>query len=331
MRKMLPVRYADTLRASWPQADALTNMQKKMYFIYNPHAGMERIRSNLLDIIDIFVKAGFEVTVYPTQDRGDASRAVREMKDGYDLLVCSGGDGTLDEVVSGMMQREKKIPVGYVPAGSTNDFARTLKIPRDMRKAAEVVTRGVEFKCDTGSFNDKYFVYIAAFGVFTDISYGTEQDLKNTFGHLAYIMEAMSRIGDPLESFHMKVVHDGITEENDYVYGMISNSVSVAGFKSPGRQNVILDDGLFEVALIKKPEDPVELGEVAGAVMNGSSNDLVSYFKTDEISFESSGEVAWTLDGEFGGSLKEVNIRNCRRAFGIMVPADAGLPDKMLF
>ena len=306
-------------------------MQKKMYFIYNPHAGMERIRSNLLDIIDIFVKAGFEVTVYPTQERGDASRAVVEMKDGYDILVCSGGDGTLDEVVAGMMQREKRIPIGYVPAGSTNDFAKTLKIPKDMRKAAKVVTGGVEFKCDTGSFNDKNFVYVAAFGMFTDISYGTEQDLKNTFGHLAYIMEAMSRIGGPMESFRMKVEHDGITEENEYVYGMISNSVSIAGFKSPARQNVILDDGLFEVALIKKPEDPVELGEVAGAVMNGSSNDFVSYFKTSEISFESSEPVSWTLDGEFGGSLKEVSIRNCRRSLGIMVPADAGLPDKMSF
>lgn len=300
-------------------------MERKMYFIYNPHAGMERIRSNLLDIIDIFVKSGYEVTVYPTQNSGDAIDAVVNMKDGYDMLACAGGDGTLDEVVAGMIKRKTRIPIGYVPAGSTNDFARTLKIPRDMRKAAEVVTQGVEFKCDMGSFNDKYFVYVAAFGLFTDISYGTGQDMKNSFGHLAYLIEAMSRIG-PVKSFHLTVEHDGIKEEDDYVYGMISNSLSVGGISNLAQKDVILDDGLFEVTLIKTPGDTAAFGEIAAAIVNGISNDFVSFFKTEEIHFSSKSAVDWTLDGEFGGSLKKVNIKNCQKFLSIMVPGDADIP-----
>lgn len=298
---------------------------RKMYFIYNPHAGMERIRSNLLDIIDIFTKAGYEVTVFPTQEPGDATIATAEMKDEYDILACSGGDGTLDEVVAGMMKRKKRIPIGYVPAGSTNDFARTLGIPRDMRKAAEVVTGGREFSCDMGSFNDKTFVYVAAFGLFTDVSYDTEQDLKNTFGHLAYLIEALSRIGQ-VKSYHMKVEHDGITEEDEYVYGMISNSLSVAGIRSLARAHVILDDGFFEVTLIKMPQDPLSFGEIAAAVVSGESNDYVRFFKTDRVVFSGEEAYAWTLDGEFGGEHKEVVLENRHRSITIMVPQDSDIP-----
>ena len=297
---------------------------KKMYFIYNPHAGMERIRSNLLDIIDIFAKAGYEVTVFPTQEPGDAITATENMKDGYDILVCSGGDGTLDEVVAGMMRREKRIPIGYVPAGSTNDFAQTLGIPRDMRKAARVVTSGREFKCDMGSFNDKTFVYVAAFGLFTDVSYDTEQDLKNTFGHLAYLIEALSRIGQ-VKSYHMKVEHDGITEEDDYVYGMISNSLSVAGIRSLSKADVVLDDGIFEVTLIKMPQDPISFGEIAAAIVSGGSNDYVRFFKTDRLTISGDEAYAWTLDGEFGGEHKQVVLENRHRAISIMVPPELGL------
>ena len=150
-----------------------------MYFIYNPHAGMERIRSNLLDIIDIFSRDGYEVTVCPTRKRGDGTEATVKMKEGYDILVCCGGDGTLDEVVAGMMKRSDRIPIGYVPAGSTNDFARTLQIPSNMQRAAEVISEGREFKCDIGSFNDRPFVYVAAFGLFTKVAYSTDQNMKN--------------------------------------------------------------------------------------------------------------------------------------------------------
>ena len=145
-------------------------MRKRMLFVYNPRAGKAQIRSNLLDIIDIFVKAGYEVTAYPTQATGDAVKAVKERQGSYDMVACCGGDGTLDEVVNGMMQSEEKLPVGYIPAGSTNDFANSLKIPKNMIKAADVVVNGVNYACDIGRFNNDNFIYVAAFGIFTDVS-----------------------------------------------------------------------------------------------------------------------------------------------------------------
>ena len=158
-------------------------MERKLLFIYNPHAGKSRIRSNLLDIIDIFTKAGYTVTARPTQKQGDATEAVLSRSGDYELVVCSGGDGTLDEVVTGMMKCQNKIPIGYVPAGTTNDFAKSLKISGKMQKAAADIVNGREYACDAGIFNDDIFVYIAAFGLFTDVSYETKQQVKNVLGH----------------------------------------------------------------------------------------------------------------------------------------------------
>ena len=205
--------------------------KKKMLFIYNPKAGKAKIRSNLLDIIDIFTKAGFEVTAYPTQAKGDAVAAVKEQKQGYyDIVVCSGGDGTLDEVVTGMMQCEKRTPIGYVPAGSTNDFANSLHIPKNMIDAAQVIVEGETFNCDVGAFNEDIFVYIAAFGIFTDVSYETRQDLKNLLGHMAYILEGMRRLS-AIKAYRMKVESEELSVEGEFLFGMITNSTSVGGFK----------------------------------------------------------------------------------------------------
>lgn len=164
---------------------------KKALFIVNPHSGKGLIKNNLLDIVDILVKSGYEVTVHPTQSRGDAKRTMRERKKCYDLVVCSGGDGTLDEIVTGMTESGFKTTIGYIPAGSTNDFANSLKIPSSMKKAAEIVVRGRVFPCDIGRFNDDVFVYIAAFGLFTEVSYGTPQEMKNMLGHMAYLLEGV--------------------------------------------------------------------------------------------------------------------------------------------
>ena len=152
--------------------------KKKMLFVYNPKAGKERIRSNLLDIIDIFAKADYEITVYPTQEAGDATKAVQNRENVYDIIVCSGGDGTLDEVVSGVWKSKKRIPIGYVPAGSTNDFAMSLGIPAEMHSSAQALVNGKAYQCDVGVMNDETFVYIAAFGIFTDVSYLTRQNIK---------------------------------------------------------------------------------------------------------------------------------------------------------
>ena len=298
-----------------------TMSKKRMLFIYNPRAGKAKIRSNLLDIIDIFTKAGYEVTAYPTQARGDGLLAVKERRpDWYDLVVCSGGDGTLDEVVTGMMQCGQRIPIGYVPAGSTNDFANSLKIPRNMIKAAKAIVDGKAFQCDIGAFNDDAFVYIAAFGIFTEVSYETRQDMKNILGHMAYILEGMRRLST-VKSYRMKIEGDGFSAEGDFLFGMITNSTSVGGFKRITGKYVELDDGVFEVTLIKKPANALELNQIMTALVSGNINTESMYcFKASSLKLTSDEPVAWTLDGEFGGKHKEVEIYNRKQALEILVP-----------
>lgn len=295
--------------------------KKRMLFIYNPRAGKAKIRSNLLDIIDIFTKADYEVTAYPTQARGDGLVAVKERRPGdYDLIVCSGGDGTLDEVVTGMMQCEDRIPIGYVPAGSTNDFAHSLGIPKNMIQAAQAIVNGTPFCCDMGAFNDDIFVYIAAFGIFTDVSYETRQDVKNVLGHMAYILEGMRRLS-AVKSYWMKVESEGFSVEGDFLFGMVTNSTSVGGFKRITGKYVELDDGKFEVTLIKKPVNAFELNQIMTALLTGNINNECMYcFKSGAIKLYSDEEVAWTLDGEFGGKHKEVRISDKKQALSILVP-----------
>ena len=298
-------------------------MKKKMLFIYNPRAGKSQIRSNLLDMIDIFVKAGYEVTAYPTQAQGDGIRAVTERQIGYyDMIACSGGDGTLDEVVTGMMQCEKRLPIGYVPAGTTNDFAGSLGIPRSMEKAARVIVDGRSFRCDVGGFNENIFVYIAAFGLFTDVSYETRQDMKNVLGHMAYVLEGMRKLSK-VKSYAMKVTSGDKVIKGDFIFGMITNSLSVGGFKKITGDNVKLDDGVFEVTLIKRPGNPVELNTIMAALLNRNiDTDLMECFTASELQIESAEEIAWTLDGEFGGRHSRAEIRNYKQALEIRVPGE---------
>ncbi|MDE7249395.1 MAG: YegS/Rv2252/BmrU family lipid kinase [Lachnospiraceae bacterium] len=295
--------------------------KKRMLFIYNPRAGKAKIRSNLLDIIDIFTKADYEVTAHPTQARGDGLMAVKERRSGsYDIIVCSGGDGTLDEVVTGMMQCEDRIPIGYVPAGSTNDFANSLGIPRNMIRAAQAIVNGKTFHCDVGAFNDDVFVYIAAFGIFTDVSYETPQDVKNLLGHMAYILEGMRRLST-VKSYKMRVESEEFSAEDEFLFGMITNSTSVGGFKRITGKYIELDDGKFEVTLIKKPANAMELNQIMTALLTGNINTQCMYcFKSGSLRLYSDEEVSWTLDGEFGGKHKEVKILDNKQALQILVP-----------
>ena len=292
---------------------------KKMLFIYNPNSGMGLLKPKLSDVLDIFVKGGYEVTVYPTQKYHDAVRKMGEYEEQYDLVACSGGDGTLDEVVTGMMKREDKVPIGYIPAGTTNDFASSLHISKNMLEAADTVVNGVPFACDVGEFNEDYFVYIAAFGLFTDVSYETKQSMKNVLGHLAYILEGTKRIFN-IPSYRIKVTHDGETIEDEFIYGMVTNSRSVGGFKGITGKNVVFDDGKFEVTLFKTPRNPMELNEILGALALRKINPKrMSSFKTNEVHFETEEEIPWTLDGEFGGVHEEVVVKDCQKALEIMV------------
>lgn len=292
---------------------------KKMLFIYNPNAGTGVLKSKLADVLDIFVKSGYEVTVYPTQKYQDGLRKTREYTGEYDLIVCSGGDGTLDEVVTGMAQKENKVPIGYIPTGTTNDFASSLHISKDMLEAADTAVNGVPFPCDIGKFNDDFFVYIAAFGLFTDVSYETDQNMKNVLGHLAYLLEGTKRIFN-IPSYHIKVTCNGETIEDDFVYGMVTNSRSVGGFRSIIGRNVAFDDGEFEVTLIKTPRNPIELNEIVASLLIKQINTEHMYsFRSGHIKFESEEEIPWTLDGEFGGTHDEVVIQNLKQGLEIMV------------
>lgn len=294
-------------------------MNKRMLFIYNPKAGKAKIRSKLADILDIFTVGGYEITVYPTQKKGDATEHIARCKEEYDLIVCSGGDGTLDEVVTGMVQKDLHIPIGYIPAGSTNDFGGSLAMPKNMLKAAEIIVNGKNFACDVGRFNEDVFVYIAAFGLFTEVSYGTDQQTKNVLGHMAYVLEGVKSL-QSIRSYHMRVTCEEKVIEDDFIFGMVTNSVSVGGFKGITGKHVKLDDGVFEVTLIKTPRNAIELNNIMVSLLNRNIDTNAMYcFRTTRVTMETEDAVAWTLDGEYGGMYREVVIENQHQAMEIRI------------
>lgn len=291
--------------------------RKKLYFIYNPHSGREQIRTKLYYILQIFSDAGYELTVCPTREEKDAVKRIEALPDDYDLVVCSGGDGTIDEVVQGMMRREVKIPIGYIPSGTVNDFARSLKIPRDMLKAARLAVEGTDFPCDMGTFNEEHFVYIAAFGIFTDVAYSTNQNIKNVLGHMAYLLEGMKRLAN-VPSCHMRLHSKELEAEGEFIFGMVTNSRSVGGFKSIIGRKVQFDDGVFEVTFIKTPKNALELQEILGAIIRKEIDSRYMYsFRTAELCVEADRMIPWTLDGEYGGEWKQAVIKNHRKALKI--------------
>ena len=293
--------------------------KQKLLFIFNPKSGLGLIRNHLMDIVDIMVKAKYEVTVYPTQARADAKRKVKEDGAQFDRIVCCGGDGTLDEVVTGLREAELDIPLGYIPAGSTNDFASSIGIPGDMVKAAKIAVGKSVGKFDVGQFNEDTFVYIAAFGMFTEISYETPQELKNVLGHMAYILSAAKSLA-AIPNYKLHIESNGRVIDDTFIYGMVTNSTSVAGFKGLPGKKVELSDGEFEVTLIKPPMDPIQLGEIVAYLLDDSvPTKLVTSFKTDHMRVTSKEAIPWTLDGEFGGQHKAVDIQNLCQKVQILI------------
>lgn len=292
---------------------------KRLLFIFNPQAGKGQIKNKLLQIVDLMVKESYDVTIYPTQAKEDMQNVLKKRAGEFDLIVCSGGDGTLDEAVNGMMLSEKRVPLGYIPAGSTNDFANSLKIPRDMVKAAKIAVSGRKFACDVGRFNERSFIYVAAFGIFTEVSYETKQEWKNILGYAAYFLEGVKRLPE-ITSYQMQIECENMIIKDEFIFGMITNSTSVGGLKHMAGRNVLLDDGMFEATLIRQPRNFVELNEILAFLTNLiDDTELVYSFKSEFITFSSEEEAAWTLDGEFGGSFKEVSIRNDCQALEFMV------------
>lgn len=292
---------------------------KRMLFIYNPKAGKSAIKGNLSDILEELSKLDYEIVIHPTKAAKDALLYVETKGKGFDLIVCCGGDGTLDEVVAGMQRAELKVPLGYIPAGSTNDFANSLRIPKQMRLAARAVAEGQEYSCDVGKMNEDYFVYVAAFGVFTDVSYKTSQEWKNTLGHLAYILEGAKSLSS-VKSWQMRFESEECSGSGKFLYGMITNSDSVGGFKGLTGKDVTLNDGVFEVTLIKDPgNNLIEWPMMINALLTKEKHSHIISFKTAKVDFYSEEMVPWTRDGEYGGSHQQVTIENIPRSMSIVI------------
>ena len=285
-------------------------MKKNLLFVLNPHSGKGRIKNKILDIVDLFVKDGWHVSVHPTQGTKDAFEIVKSRGIEFDRIVVSGGDGTLNEVIRGIMTipEDRRPEVGYIPSGTVNDFASNMSMAKNPIKAAENIVNGSKFKCDVGKFNQKNFVYVTAFGAFTNVSYETPQQYKNALGQLAYFLEGIKQL-PALPSCKMKITCNEEVLDDEFLLGMVSNSNRIAGIKTKKALKAQLNDGLFEVMLVKKPKTLSELRDLGSHLLVQDINtDTIKVFRTEKIKFESDTAVQWTLDGEFGGSVTTADI-----------------------
>ncbi|MCD8377031.1 MAG: YegS/Rv2252/BmrU family lipid kinase [Oscillospiraceae bacterium] len=292
---------------------------KKLLLIFNPTAGKGAIRGHLTGVVDALTKGGWLVTAYPTQDKGDARRAAVALGKNYDRIVCCGGDGTLSETVAGLLELEAPPALGYLPAGTTNDFARNLHLPKGLEEAAQTVASGPALPCDVGIFNGRNFVYVAAFGAFTSVSYDTPQEVKSAFGHLAYVLAGISQLG-AIKSYDLTIRYDGGSLEGEFIYGMASNTVSVGGFKGLPIGQVCLDDGLLEVLLVRRPRTLPELNSIIQSLLHQHlpANGMVVGLHTARLRLESRAPLPWTLDGEYGGDHETAEIENLPRAIRLV-------------
>ena len=298
-------------------------MRKKMLFFFNLNAGKGGIRTHLPDALQQFTAGGYDVTVHPTQGPAELTEYLAANGSGYDMVVTCGGDGTLNETVSGLMALEKQPLLGYIPAGSVNDFATSLHIPKSIPDAIRNILSGKPFACDLGKFNQWYFSYVAAFGAFTAVSYATPHSSKAVLGRVAYLLEGVRSLSE-IRPVPVKVTHPGGGIETEVILGMVSNGTSVGGFKMP-MQDLLMDDGLSEVILIRKMANMQEYSNMLSAFFSRDfANEKYFYmFHTSEAVFEFPEPVAWTLDGEFGGTVTRAEVGNLPHAFQIIVPQES--------
>lgn len=272
---------------------------KKMLFVMNPYAGQRRANRYLADILTVFNRAGYDVTVYMTAGPGDAVGAVQQRAADMDLIACCGGDGTFNETVTGMLRAGVDVPLGYIPAGSTNDFASSLRLPSNVMEAARVIVEGQPRRYDVGSFGNRYFTYVASFGAFTRASYATPQNVKNALGHTAYLLEGIQELSQ-LKNVHVRLeLDEERVIEDDFLFGAISNSLSVGGILTLDPKQVDMSDGKFELLLVRAPQDITEVSECIRALQTQKYNcRMITFLAASRVRVTASADMAWTLDGE---------------------------------
>lgn len=291
---------------------------RKLLFLVNPNAGQRRVNKSLTDIIGIFNEGGYEVTVFLTNGPGSGTQIVQERAKDYDLVVCAGGDGTLNETVTGVLRAGAGCPVGYIPCGSTNDFASTLKLSTDVVQAAKDIMMGAPVEYDVGRWGDRYFVYIASFGAFTRVSYTTPQNLKNALGHLAYVLSGIQELPQ-IRNIPMALELDGQVLDGEYLFGAVSNSTSVGGVFTLDAKQVDLRDGKFEVFLVRMPRDMAELTQCAAALQNHTYDCAAITFRSvSRLRVHQDPALLWTLDGERAEGADVVEIENLHRAIRLV-------------
>ena len=295
---------------------------KNMLFIMNPFAGMRRANKHLADILMLFGNADYEVTVHMTRNTGDAmDAAFRKSKD-MDLVVCCGGDGTLNETITGLVRAGAHVPVGYIPSGTTNDFASSLNLSHNPVQAARDVLEGTPVPFDVGKFGDRYFCYVASFGAFTKSSYAVPQTLKNALGHTAYVLGGISELSQ-IRNEHVRMEIDGEVVEDDFLFGAICNSTSVGGILTLPNDRVDMGDGVFEVMLIRAPRNLNEIPECLFAVQNQSFNcGMITFRPARTVKIISDPQMTWTLDGEKAEGHAEILMENLHHAVRIVKRVD---------
>ena len=292
---------------------------KKLLFIVNPRSGRTKSRAPLFDAVARFSQAGYLVYVHMTEGPGDATRVAREMGQDFDLVVCSGGDGTLNETISGLMQLPRRPWVGYLPNGSTNDFAASLHIPSQTENATEAIIRGDPFPLDIGTHNGRSFAYVASFGAFTRSSYSAPQATKNALGHFAYILEGLGDL-DSLRPYSCRVVADGEIFEGDFIFGAVCNSTSLGGLVKLNPDRVKMDDGKFELLLLRTPKTALDLQNLIVAIASMEYDYPGVIFRhVRSVTLETQDDIPWSLDGEYAPSEPRVEIRNIPGAIDLML------------
>ncbi|MCL1852825.1 MAG: diacylglycerol kinase family lipid kinase [Peptococcaceae bacterium] len=282
---------------------------KKLAMIINPAAGKGQYVAGLSRAVQHFCLNGYCVTIYMTEKKDDASAFAQLCGAEYEILVCCGGDGTLNETINGLMKHTRSPALGYIPLGTTNDFANSLGLPKNPRKAAETIMTSNPTAIDVGLFGSTYFTYIAAFGIFTDVSYTTPQETKHALGPLAYFLEGLTRLGD-IPVYHVVLEHDLGRVEGDFIFGGVTNSMSVAGLVKLKPDFVSLTDGYFEVFLVKPPQNMGQLQRIiSGFITQNYDPECVVLLQTTAVTFHFDKPVAWTRDGENGGEHRDISIR----------------------